>query len=612
MRTLELEEPVQSAWRTGTPVLDLVAPAAGSRRSEYSVLTDVGIVMLPTYGQELQPTTGSTTRAVMKTVTKGMHTIQADNPEQMQEFVDEGTLHAGTAMFSRSGMLIMTGNWQELRDGLKSGEIKANDSANSVGYLPLIGIAAKYGQLECIQLLLEHGADMEARMLQASGEPEAVGTAMMVAVENGFEECAEMMIFAGADTEARDPAENTAAHLAVGMCSVRVLEALQVKSARCLSAPNMNGRTPLHVAVHYDWTRHSQDSIGGRNPASKEAPRNPDDVVRYLVEVARVPLNPENHIGETPLHNAVVEGNRTAAHILLENGAHCAARCTKCKLQGKLVARALAKSGAKRQEKARIAAFHASITQEDVDRADSLLKQLLASEEKLLKQQKEQEEQLQKTKAQKKAARKTKQALEQIRANHAALCEVTGTAAYKEVRNRKKGVNSAKSLGALKARFDEDEANSFVASMLRTAPGDGIVEGSDCKDEGAEEGLTQAEIDEWLSSVTSTLSLKQTAVEGKLGITPGAGHGNSGSVAVETPAEKAEREAREARKRQKNREKKMRQKARKAVRAFTIACSHTRLILHVNISHTRDLIACIVLTLSLTITRCHRRPRKQI
>ena len=511
--------------------------------------------MMPTYGQEVAKRPAGS-KAVMKTVTKGMHMIQSENPEDLQEFVDEGTLHAGTSMFSRAGMLIMTGNWQELREGLDNGEIKPNDSANSMGHLPLIGIAAKYGQLECIQLLIERGADMEARMLKASGEPEPVGTAMMVAVENGFEECAEVMIAAGADTEARDPAENTAAHLAVGMCSVRVLRALQAKGARCLSAPNMNGRTPLHVAVHYDWTRHSQDSIGGRNPALGEAPRNPDDIVRFLVEDARVPLNPEDHIGNTPLHNAVTEGNRTAAHILLENSAQCSSRCTKCKLQAKLVARALAKSGAKREEKERIAAFHASITQEDVDRADSLLHHLLAAEEKLLKQQKEQAEQLQKTKAQKKAARKTKQALEQIRANHAALSKVTGTAAYQEAKkSKKKGVNTAKNLGALKARFDEKAADSFVASLLGDDAEGGIGEGE-------EEGLSQAEIDEWLSSVTSTLSLKQKAVEEELA----SGASGTAQATAETPAEKADREAREARKRQKNREKKMKQKARKAVR----------------------------------------------
>jgi ankyrin repeat protein len=531
--------------------------------------------MMPTYGQEPPPQQAGGSKAVMKTVTKGMHMIQTENPADIQEFVDEGTLHPGTAMFSRAGMLIMSGDHEQLRAALESGQIHPNESANSMGHLPLIGIAAKYGQRECIELLLKHGVDMEARMVKANGEPEAVGTAMMVAVENGFEECAEMMIAAGADTDARDPALNTAAHLAVGMCSVRVLRALQAKNPRCLAEPNMNGRTPLHVAVHYDWTRHSQDSIGGRNPALEEAPRDPDDVVRFLVEDAKVPLSPENHAGETPLHNAVMEGNKTAAHILLEHNAQCAERCTKCKLQAKIVARALAKSGAKREEKARIAAFQASITQEDIDRADALLQQLLSTEEKLLKQQREQEEQIEKTKAQKKAARKTKLALEQIRSNHAALSQVTGTDAYKEAavkaakkKKKKKGINTAKNIESLKARFDEEAADSFVASLGGGGGGEG---GGDAgagggHDDGEEEGgLSQAEIDEWLRSVNRAFSVKQKAAEEELA----SGGGGGGAVkeqAPETPEEQAEREAREARKRQKNREKKMKQKARKAVR----------------------------------------------
>ena len=521
--------------------------------------------MMPTYGQEPPPQQAGGSKAVMKTVTKGMHMIQTEDPGDIQEFVDEGTLHPGTAMFSRAGMLIMCGNHEELRAALESGQIHPNESANSMGHLPLIGIAAKYGQRECIELLLKHGVDMEARMVKASGEPEGVGTAMMVAVENGFEECAELMIAAGADTEARDPALNTAAHLAVGMCSVRVLRALQAKNPRCLAEPNMNGRTPLHVAVHYDWTRHSQDSIGGRNPALEEAPRDPDDVVRFLVEDAKVPLSPENHAGETPLHNAVMEGNKTAAHILLEHNAQCVARCTKCKLQAKIVARALAKSGAKREELARIAAFQASITQDDIDRADTLLQQLLSSEEKLLKQQREQEEQIEKTKAEKKAARKTKLALEQIRANHAALSQVTGTDAYKEAainaakkKKKKKGINTAKNMESLKAQFDEEAADSFVASLAGAGGGH-----DDDEEEG---GLSQAEIDEWLRSVNRAFSVKQKAVEAELASGGGCAVAQE---APETPEEQAEREAREAQKRQKNREKKLKQKARKAVRDKT-------------------------------------------
>eukprot|EP01043_Picozoa_sp_COSAG02_P118531 COSAG02_NODE_55127_length_292_cov_0.803109_1_plen_66_part_01 len=66
--------------------------------------------MMPTYGQEVATAGGSGSggKAVMKTVTKGMHMIESENPEDLQEFVDEGTLHAGTSMFSRAGMLIMT------------------------------------------------------------------------------------------------------------------------------------------------------------------------------------------------------------------------------------------------------------------------------------------------------------------------------------------------------------------------------------------------------------------------------------------------------------------------------------------------------------------------
>jgi ankyrin repeat protein len=43
--------------------------------------------------------------------------------------------------------------------------------------------------------------------------------------------------------------------------------------------------------------------------------------LEFLVTVARVPLSASDNFGDTPLHVAVQEGNKAAAHVLLEHGA---------------------------------------------------------------------------------------------------------------------------------------------------------------------------------------------------------------------------------------------------------------------------------------------------
>ena len=50
--------------------------------------------------------------------TKRMHMISASAPSDLAEYVDEGTLNAGTSLVTPAGMLVMQGNVAALRRAL--------------------------------------------------------------------------------------------------------------------------------------------------------------------------------------------------------------------------------------------------------------------------------------------------------------------------------------------------------------------------------------------------------------------------------------------------------------------------------------------------------------
>ena len=72
----------------------------------------------------------------------------------------------------------------------------------------------------------------------------------------------------------------------------------------------MNGRTPLHMAVRHDWTKHSNDAIGGRNPQESATGTASEEralaCLDFLVAVARVPLSQLDNFGDTSPGESVI------------------------------------------------------------------------------------------------------------------------------------------------------------------------------------------------------------------------------------------------------------------------------------------------------------------
>jgi len=120
--------------------------------------------------------------------------------------------------------------------------------------------ACRKGHSAIVRLLLDHGADMNAR----NG---LHNTPLDLACEtDGHLDIARMLIEAGADVDAKNSAAN--------------------------------GKTPLHAAC---WHGHS-------------------DIVRLLIEVA-ADVNARNLNGNTPLHMACQRGHMDIVHSLLDAGA---------------------------------------------------------------------------------------------------------------------------------------------------------------------------------------------------------------------------------------------------------------------------------------------------
>uniref|UniRef100_A0A6T1M1S7 Uncharacterized protein n=1 Tax=Alexandrium monilatum TaxID=311494 RepID=A0A6T1M1S7_9DINO len=403
--------------------------------------------------------------AEMKRLTKGLHRIAATSLAEIGEMIDDGSISRGSAILPPAAVAVMTGDVKTLSQALEAGAIDPSKGPD----VSLLHHAAKTGQLGCAALLVKHGADLEAPTREPDGQRAMAGTALMVAIENGHAAVAKLLLEARANTEATDPALNTAVHLAVHNNDTDMLQTLKRHGAN-LSHQNTNGRSPLHQAVRMDV------------PAA----------FHWLLAMPRklVNLNLSDNWEQTPLHVAVVEGNKTAAHILIEYGGVCAQKCTACRLQTKLVGRAVKKSAEKREQREAEEAQMAAITPADIARAAELGRRLLQQEAEMLAREAARAAQKEQSKGQKKKAAQQRKQLAQIRANLAKLTETEAAM---------RGGCSGGGETTLEARFSGvGLEGGLLATLEAEDEGDGA---------GEDEGLSQAEIDAWFDKMSLKIAL---------------------------------------------------------------------------------------------------------
>ena len=193
----------------------------------------------------------------------------------------------------------------------------------SGGDTPL-NAATTHGNKAMVELLLSRGADVNARVTTG-------GIALHTAVDNGFQAVAETLLRQHANVNAHFPTANreeTPLHLAVKK-SYPNLASLLLKYGADINATNSDGRTPLFHAINFSRPELVQklltaganpnlQSAEGRTPLSYAAEQGNSEMIQMLLAAK---ADPNAGTLNLPLLMSVRQGNLKACELLLAGGA---------------------------------------------------------------------------------------------------------------------------------------------------------------------------------------------------------------------------------------------------------------------------------------------------
>lgn len=163
------------------------------------------------------------------------------------------------------------------------------NTASHSGHVPLY-LAAKAGSAKFVRILIEHGADVNARV------GSEWSTALHVAAYGGDLEMAAVLVMTGADVNVADNRYDTPLHEAVRRGRVKVVLFL-LESGANVNAVNTRHITPLQRAVLNQWTK----------------------TVKVLLDFGANP-NIRDEDGDTALTAALYSGqNQSVVKLLLEH-----------------------------------------------------------------------------------------------------------------------------------------------------------------------------------------------------------------------------------------------------------------------------------------------------
>ena len=162
-----------------------------------------------------------------------------------------------------------------------------SEARNEYGYSPLYK-ATESGHVELVQVLLEYGADANARGYRGCRP-------LYLASYSGYLAIMRMLLKHGADVKAQDEENETPLHWAREEEVARLL----LEHGAGVNAMDIKNRTPLHLASERGFT----------------------EVVRVLLEHG-VDANAQDKERRTPLHQT---GSGDVAELLLEHGANASA-----------------------------------------------------------------------------------------------------------------------------------------------------------------------------------------------------------------------------------------------------------------------------------------------
>jgi len=178
--------------------------------------------------------------------------------------------------------------------------------------------AVWYGWVEIVKLLIEAGADVNAKSNEGD-------TALHDTVLKNRVEIARMLIKAGADVNAKYNEGNTALHWAARLNNVKIVRIL-IEAGSDVNEKDNDGDTALYYAVWYNWVHVVQILIyagtdvnekdkDGDSALHEAAYWNCIATARILIN-AGAKKNVKNNNKETPLDIATQRGSKDIAALL--------------------------------------------------------------------------------------------------------------------------------------------------------------------------------------------------------------------------------------------------------------------------------------------------------
>ena len=201
-------------------------------------------------------------------------------------------------------------------------------------------LASSCGHAEVAELLIERGADVNARSIYRE-------TPLHLASLNGRIEMVNLLVREGADLNARNQDGSTPLHVACSGDQKEVVELLLEKGADINAKSDYDKATPLHTASRYGFEKVAMLLL--RNGANVNAQDNEGEsplwgamsfciqleeldigsndisIIKMLVENGS-DVNEKNNHGLTPLHLASNHGYGELVQYLLETGAEVSAK----------------------------------------------------------------------------------------------------------------------------------------------------------------------------------------------------------------------------------------------------------------------------------------------